>query len=523
MLAIWFKSLSLRVKTPNLAAVKQLAGQTLWYGMSNVAARLLNSLLLPLLSYLLVSDAQMVQQGSVTLIYSYFALLNVIFTYGMETAYFRFCSREKDRQRDFFNTAFGSLLISTTMLCLLMYFLRVPIERFVELEGHTEYITLTVLILFFDTIQTIPFALLRQENKPRKYAFIKVFGIVVNIVLACFFVMILPKLASMYPDSVWSWLTGKFTVVSFVLIANLIQSIFVFVVLFNEWKHFTLKIDRALWKKMFAYSSPMIIIGLAGMVNEVIDRQMLVKLIPNTKEYAMRVQAIYSQNYKLSIIITLFVTAFRMAAEPFFFNRSQDKDAPRLYARVMKWFVITVCLAFLVTALFLDVWKFYMGPPYRVGLYIVPILLIANVFSGIYYNLSIWYKITDRMRVGIYITLFGAAITFVGNYLFIPRFEILASAWTTLICYLSMVVICYFSGQKYYPVPYPVKRILTYISVIILLYLVQKGITTYIFPDSNLVLRLALGIVLFISFLFLVLRLERSELKTMPVIGKFLK
>lgn len=514
----------MRVKTPNLAAVKQLAGQTLWYGMSNVAARLLNSLILPLLSYLLVSNAQMVQQGSVTLIYSYFALLNVIFTYGMETAYFRFCSREKERQKDFFNTAFGSLLFSTIILCLLLYALRVPVERFVELEGHTEYISLTALILFFDTIQTIPFALLRQEQKPRKYAFIKVFGIVVNIIMVTFFVVILPKLANHYPDSIWSGLLNSFTVVSFVLIANLIQSIFVFLMLFHEWKQFTFKIDKALWKKMFAYSSPMIIIGLAGMVNEVIDRQMLVKLIPNTKEYAMRIQAIYSQNYKLSIIITLFVTAFRMAAEPFFFSRSQDKNAPELYARVMKWFVITVCLAFLTTALFLDdVWKYYMGAPYRVGLFVVPILLIANVFSGIYYNLSIWYKITDRMRVGIYITLFGAAITFAGNYLFIPKYEMLASAWTTLICYASMVVVCYISGQKYYPVPYPIKRILTYLTVIISLYLLHKGIITYVFPDSNAVIRLASGVILFISFLFLVLRLERNELKAMPVIGKFLK
>lgn len=507
-----------------MAAVKQLAGQTLWYGMSSVAARLLNSLLTPILSYLLSSNEQMVDLGGVSLIYSYFAVLNVIFTYGMETAYFRFCANDRDNRKQIFNTAFGSLLISTILFCLLLFLLRVPIEQFVELGGHTEYITLAAIILFFDTLQTIPFALLRQENKPRKYAFIKVFGIALNILSVIFFIVIVPRLAEASPDGFFAGLTKKFNVVSFVLIANLFQSLFVFLMLFKEWRQFSIRFDAALWKKMFRYSSPMIIIGLAGMVNEVIDRQMLVKLIDGSKDYAMKIQAIYSQNYKLSIVITLFVTAFRMAAEPFFFSKAQDKNAPELYAKVMKWFVITVCLAFLTTALFIDdVWKYYIGPSYRSGLYVVPVLLVANVFSGIYYNLSIWYKITDKMRIGIYITVFGAIITFVGNYLFIPKFEMMAAAWTTLICYFSMVVVCYIWGQKYYPIPYAMKRILTYLIAIVLLFLVHKTITTYIFPGAHALLRLSSGVVWFVCFLMLILKLERKELVGMPLIGKFLK
>ncbi|RQO30812.1 polysaccharide biosynthesis protein [Taibaiella sp. KBW10] len=492
--------------------------------MSSVAARLLNSLLIPILSYLLSSSQGMIDLGGVSLIYAYFAVLNVIFTYGMETAYFRFCAADKENRKQIFNTAFGSLLISTIIFCILLYLLRVPIEQFVELGGHTEYITLAAIILFFDTLQTIPFALLRQENKPRKYAFIKVFGIVLNILAVIFFIVLVPKLAQQDPNGFFADLGRQFNVVSFVLLANLLQSVFVFLMLFQEWRQFSIRFDTALWQKMFRYSSPMIIIGLAGMVNEVIDRQMLVKLIDGSKDYAMKIQAIYSQNYKLSIVITLFVTAFRMAAEPFFFSKSQDKNAPELYAKVMKWFVITVCLAFLTTALFIDdVWKYYMGPSYRSGLYIVPVLLIANVFSGIYYNLSIWYKITDKMRIGIYITVFGAIITFVGNYLFIPKFEMLAAAWTTLVCYFSMVIVCYIWGQKYYPIPYPMKRILTYLIAIVLLFLIHKGIIGYLLPHANVYMRLGSGILWFVCFLLLILKLERKELASMPLIGKFLK
>lgn len=496
----------------------------MWYGMSSVAAKLLNSLMTPLLTYFLVNDAQQIQYGSIAIIYSYFALLNVIFTYGMETGYFRFCSLEKGKKENIYNTAFASLLVSTILFCIGLYIYRVPIERFVVLDGHIEYINLAIIILFFDTIQTIPFARLRQEQKPRKYAFIRVLGIIINIVFVFFFLIIMPKLNAAYPDTFLAQLALKYNIVTFVLFANVLQSVITFLALFQEWKGFRFQFDRVLWKKMFRYSSPMVFIGLAGVVNEVIDRQMLIKLIDNTSDYAQRIQAIYSANYKLSIVVTMFITAFRMAAEPFFFSKADDKNAPILYAKITKWFVITVCIAYLTTALFLnDVWKLYIGQAYHSGLFIVPILLFANVMNGIYYNLSTWYKITDRMWVGVIITLFGALITFIGNYLFIPKYEMLAGAWTTLAAYSSMVILSYFIGQKYYPIPYNVKRIGLYLAVMIGLYFIQNWISGYFFQPSYVWLRLLTGFMLFLSFILLIFVKEQKEMQSMPIIGKFLK
>lgn len=507
-----------------MSEVKKLAGQTIWYGLSSVVAKLSINLLTPIFTYILSTPEGVISLGRVSLIYSYFAFLNILFTYGMETAYFRFNNTHREDRRNIFNTSFGSLLISTVIFCITLFLFNSDIDRFLEFDNHVEYINLAIIILFFDTIQTVPFARLRNENKPRKYAFIRVTGVAINILSVVFFMVLLPKLAVNNTDSIWGMMTRKYSVVTFILFSNLIQTVFTFLALFKEWKDFTFKIDRTLWKKMFQYSSPMIIIGLAGMVNEVIDRQMLIKLIDNTKEYAQTVQSIYSQNYKLSIVVTMFITAFRMAAEPFFFSKAQDKKAPELYARIMKWFVVTVCIAYLLTALFLDdIWIKWLGPSYRSGKFVVPILLLANVFTGIYYNLSTWYKITDKMRIGVVITLLGAGITFVGNYLFIPEFEMLASAWTTLVCYASMVIICYFWGQKYYPVPYPVKRVLTYLTTIVVLYFIQHNLGI-LFPDKHyILLRLSSGLALLLFFLLLVFKLEKKELQGMPLLRKYFK
>lgn len=507
-----------------MSEVKKLAGQTMWYGMSSVAAKMLNYLMTPLLTYFLVDPSEVIQYGSIGLIYSYFALLNVIFTYGMETAYFRFCSLKKEGRDTFFNTAFGSLIISTVFFCTAMYLSRGSIADFMVLGDHVNYINIAVGILFFDTLQAIPFAKLRQIQKPRKYAFVRVAGVLINLISVFFFLIVMPKLVADSPSGFWAALSRKYDVVSQVLFANLLQSVFTFVALFQEWRSFRFRFEQGIWQKMFRYSSPMILIGLAGVANEVIDRQLLIWYINGPDDHAKRVQGIYSANYKLSIVVTMFITAFRLAAEPFFFNKVKDKNAPELYARVMKWFVITVCAAFLCTSLFIDdVWSRFIGASYRSGLFIVPILLFANVLSGIYYNLSTWYKVTDRMRIGVFITVFGALITFMGNYLFIPRYEMLASAWTTLVCYATMVILCYLLGQKYFPVPYPVKRIFTYLISIVLLYLVQSRIVDQLPDATHLWVRISSGVVLLGVFCSMVLKLERSELRTMPLIGKYLK
>lgn len=508
-----------------MAAIKQLAGQTLWYGISNVGAKFLNYLLTPLVTYLMADASGVRDYGDYSLLYSWIAVVNIIFTYGFETGYFRFSNKEGIDRNSLFQTAFGSLLFSTVGLIILFSFFRVPINNFMNLDGHPEYIMWCLYLIGLDALSAIPFAKLRQENRPKKYAFVKLTGIIINILFTVLFLVWLPKYAANHPNELISQWCRDNNRVGFLLLANVLQNLFIFLILFAEWKGFRFKLDKQLWKQLFKYSTPMIFIGLAGMINEVMDRQMLAKFLPAGVD-AKSVVGIYSANYKLAIFITLFVQAFKMAAEPFFFNQSKEKNAVDLYARVMKWFVITLCLAFLFSALYLDIWKYMVGASYRSGLGIVPILLFANICLGIYYNLSVWYKLTDRMRMGLFITVFGALITLVGNYLFIPHWGMYAAAWTTLICYAVMVVITYFMGQKYFPVPYPVKRILTYLAIMLLLFFVKTGVNAL--SDSwttgmQFLLRLPTATCLMLLFIAIIFKLERSELKAMPVVGRWLK
>ncbi|QES87772.1 lipopolysaccharide biosynthesis protein [Rhizosphaericola mali] len=503
-----------------MSKIKQLASQTVWYGASNIAAKLLNYLLTPFLTRVLHTEKGMVDFGDFSLLYSCIAILNIIFTYGFETAYFRFSNKPEVNKETLLRTAFGSMVMSTIGLSLILIGLRYPLSRFVEQVGHPEYITYSILIVAFDTLAVIPFARLRQENKPKRYAFVNVSGVFINVLLTVLFVGVLPKYAESHPGTFLANWYNAHTTVQLLLYANIAQAVFAFVLLYPQWRGVKIKINKPLWRDLFIYSSPMIITGLGGMINETMDRVMLVKWMPGGLEHAKLEQSIYSANYKLSIIISLFIQAFRMAAEPFFFSQSQDKQAPKLYARVMKWFVIVVCCAFLVTMLYLDIWKLIVGPSYRSGLGVVPILLLANIFLGVYYNQSVWYKLTNKMRSGMYITLIGAMITLVINYMFIPRFGMYASAWATFFCYGSMMVISYFWGHKYFPIPYNVKKLSAYVIVMLILFFIQNGIMHLI---NSSIVHLITGTILMVVFLGLIVFAERKEISSFPVIGKYIQ
>lgn len=502
-----------------MSGIRQLAGQTVWYGLSNIGGRFLNYLVTPIITYLVGSPSGQAEMGTYAILYGYIAFLNIIFTYGFETAYFRFSNKENVDHKTLFQTAFASHIISTIFFVLVIGLLRVPLGDFIGVNGHYEYILLCLFIIGFDTLCVIPLARLRKENRPRKYAFVNLTGIAVFVALTIVFIAFLPAWAEHTSvDFIREWY-GRQTKTGLLLKANCAQALVTFLLLFKEWKTIRFQLSKNLWRQLWRYSSPMIIGGLAGMTNEVIDRQMLAKLLPGTQQQADIQVAIYNFCYKLSIFITLFTSAFKMAAEPFFFSQSREKNATQTYARVMKWFVVTLCIAFLFTALFLDIWQYILGKNYRSGMGIVPILLAANLCLGIYYNLSIWYKLADRMRVGMYITLFGALITFAGNYFFIPVLGIYASAWTTFICYFIMMLIAYALGQKYFPIPYPVRKIVLYLAVMLFLFLLHQGISGI---TESFVIRVATGLGLFILFLLFLLRSEQKELSGMPLIGKYI-
>ena len=502
-----------------MASLKKLAGETIWYGLSNIAAKLLNQILTPIITYILKSPRQVADLGDFSVLYACISFVNVVYTYGLETAYFRFAAGGTD-QRKLFQTTFSSILVSTAVLSALLIGFSVPIANFVGLDSHPEYITWCVLFIAVDTLAAIPFAMLRQEGRPRKYAFVRVSGITVNIFCTLFFIAWSPGYVAAHAGSSYAQWYHTNTNAGFLLLPNLAGSVVTFLLLYREWGSYRFGFDKALWRKVIAYSSPMIIVGLGGMVNETIDRIMLRKLLPVDSEHERMAVAIYSNNYKLAIFITLFIQAFRMSAEPFFFSQAADKDAPKTYARVMKWFVITLCSAFLFTSLFLDGWKYFIGPSYRAGLGVVPILLAANVALGIYYNLSVWYKITDKMYLGTIITLIGAAITLVLNFAFIPTYGMYACAWATLAAYGSMMVISYFMGQRYFPVPYNVRKLLAYLAVMLLLFFAEQGV---MYLTGIILIRLLAGAGLMLLFILLVINAEKKELQGMPLIGKWIR
>lgn len=390
----------------------------------------------------------------------------------------------------------------------------------IGLPNHPEYIKWSAFIIGFDALTTLAFAKLRLDNRPVKFASIRIISILLNIGLVFFFLSVCPEIQKNNPNSFIGAFYNPDNAVGYFIIANLIQAAFTFLLLSKEFFSFRWKFNSTLWKEMIVYASPLIIVGFGGMINEVIDRLMLKWLTPAASADEATFQVgMYSACFKLSLLITLFIQAFRMGAEPFFFKQAQGADPQRVYARVMKFFVITICFMFLAVALFLDIWKhFIQNEAYWEGLKIVPILLLANMFLGIYYNLSIWYKVSNRNMAGAWITLTGAAITIVINYFFIPRLGYVACAWSHFLCYGTMMVMSYTWGQKHYPIPYPWKKLLAYIIICVILYAVYFLFTL---TELNEWVNRGFALVLVFLFMLLIVNTEKREFSRLPVIGRY--
>jgi O-antigen/teichoic acid export membrane protein len=437
----------------------------------------------------------------------------------METAFFRFAS--KANEKNVYNSTSISLITTTVLLSVVLILLQRPLSVLLQITQHPEYLSMAAAIIGLDALTTIPFAKLRQDGRPVKFAFTKVGGIIINIVSVYFFLSVCPQLAK-NPNSWVNLFYNKDWAVGYVLLANLIQNIATLLLLLKQFLGFEWKFDKLLWKEMMIYGLPLIIAGFAGMINETFDRIMLGWWAPVKTVQAAKAQVgIYSACYKLSILITLAVQAFRMGAEPFFFKQSTEENAPKVYARVMKFFVITLCLMFLLVMLYLDLWKnFIRNPKMWVGLRVVPILLLANMFLGIYYSLSIWYKLSNRTLAGAWITLVGAIITLAINYFLIPYFSYMACAWATFACYGSMMVISYIWGQKKYKIPYAWKKLLAYIVISVLLYGLHKLLTHFI---SSEIFYYGSATLILMAFALFILKVERKEFQKLPVIGKYLE
>ncbi len=495
-----------------------MAGETIWYGASSIFAKFFVQLLTP---YLTAQFRGSPDFGKMTLVYAAFSFINMGALFGLDYAYFRFIVK-KETPRTLYSTLLISLIGSTLIITTVIIFFRVPLATALDVANHPGYITLSALMIALDVLSALPFARLRHEGRPRKFAFIRISGIILYVGLVFFFLSVCPRLLRTHPNSIIAFIyLPAFGPVGYVLLANVIQNCFQLAMLSPLLKGFRWIFDLPLWREVMVYSLPLTVAGLGGMINEVFDRIMLDWRLPHANNYAVYQVGIYSACYRLSLLITVFVQAFRMGAEPFFFRQSVEESAQRTYARVMKFFVILVCGIFLFVMLYLDVLKYFIQDPSMwTGLKIVPILLFANIFVGIYYNLSIWYKLSAlHTRSGAIITLIGAGITLFVNYFFIPVFGYMASAWATFLCYGSMMVTSYIWGQRVYPVPYAWRKLLAYMVIVLLVYLAYLGLCLF---SQRLSYRLTVATVLLGSYILFILRVEHREFQKLPVIGKYI-
>jgi O-antigen/teichoic acid export membrane protein len=447
-----------------LSKIRQLAGETLVYGVGTIVPRLLNYLLLtPFYTRIFETG----EYGIFTELYSYVAFLTVLLTYGMETTYFRFSGREDPGK--VFHTSLISLLFSSSIFAFAGMWFASGIAGAIGYLEHPEYVRMFVGIVAIDAILSIPFARLRNQNRALWFSSLKLINLGLNIGLNVFFLVICPKIYATNPDSIWLHFYSPGVGVGYAFIANLITSVITAILLLPEMRIHRAGFDLSLLKRMLSYAWPLLLVGLSGMINDVADKIFLKHLIDDPIVAAQQV-GIYGANYKLAMLMTLFTQVFRFAADPFFFRQANDANRNQTYAEVTRWFVITGLFIFLGVMLFMDVIRFFIGPNFHEGLGIVPIVLMANLFYGITYNLSFWYKISGRTIFGAYITGIGAFITVFLNVLLIPRFGYHGAAWTTLACYFVMMTVSYLWGQKFLRVDYSLGRLLFYFLLTLGLY-----------------------------------------------------
>lgn len=469
--------------------IKKLLGQTAVYGLSSIVGRLLNYLLVPLYTHVFADPSD---YGVVSELYAWVAFLVVFLTFGMETAFFRFLQEKEDKDKVFLNGFLTVIGVNVVFFLVLLYFNQ-NIADMLLFSGHNEYIILLGAIVCIDAITALPLAKLRAENKALQFASIQFISILVNIGLNLYFMLGLFDPAR--PEE------G----VLFILFANLFASLVKPLLLYKHFLNLRLNFDLELAKEMAIYAIPLVIAGFAGIINETIDRILLKHILYDgtsqvSLKFAEAQVGIYSACYKLAMLVTILLQAYRYAAEPFFFAQMKNEEKNKVYSKVMNFFVATVCLVFLVVSLNIDIFKhFIRNEAYWVGLGIVPVLLLANVFLGIYYNQSIWYKLSGQTKFGAYIAIGGACVTIILNVLLIPIYGFYASAWATMIVYLLQMVASYLLGQKYYPIKYNLRKFALYLGSALLLFFLTKLLSlenSYaIFFVHNVLILLYIGMV----------------------------
>ena len=471
-----------------MAGLKSLAKETAIYGMSSIVGRFLNYLLVPV--YTSSLSAQSGGYGVVTNIYAWVALILVILTCGMETGFFRFANKEgEEPQKVYSTTLLGVGGFSLSFLLLGLLFLQ-PIAGWLEYADHPWYVGMMMMVVAMDAIQCIPFAYLRYQKRPLRFAALKLLFIVLNIALNLIY---------------YVGMEGKEVGCAFLI--NLICTSVVMLCLIPELRPCRYGFDRALYRKMLSYSLPLLLLGVAGILNQVADKIIFPFVYPDPSQASVEL-GIYGAASKIAMVMAMLTQAFRFAYEPFVFGKSRDKDNLQMYAQAMKFFIIFTLLAYLAVLFYLDVLKFIIGRDYWPGLRVVPIVMAAEIFMGIYFNLSFWYKLTDQTKWGAWFSLAGCIVLVLLNLLLIPRYSYMGCAWAGLAGYGTAMLLSYFIGQKKFPIPYNLRAIAGYVLLAALLYLLSVVVEV-----EHLVLRLVFRSLLLLLFLGWVIYKERFLFK----------
>ena len=480
-----------------MSGLKSLAKETAIYGVSSIVGRFLNYLLVPV--YTIALPASSGGYGVVTNIYAWVALMLVLLTCGMETGFFRFANKGQDDPMRVYSTTLLSVSIGSVVFVVLGLLFLEPIAGWLEYGEHPWYIGMMMIVVAMDAIQSIPFAYLRYKKRPIKFAALKLLFIFLNIALNLFYYVVL-----------------KGNDVGYAFLFNLVCTSVVMLCMIPELRGFTYVLDRELLKRMLRYSLPLVILGVAGILNQVADKIIFPFVYPDEAEATVQL-GIYGAASKIAMIMAMFTQAFRFAYEPFVFGKSKEKDSREMYAQAMKFFIIFTLLAFLAVMFYLDILRHIIGRDYWDGLRVVPIVMAAEIFMGIYFNLSFWYKLIDETRWGAYFSLTGCTILILMNIFLIPKYGYIACAWAGFTGYGVAMLLSYFVGQKKYAIQYDLKAIGMYVLLAAVLYLAAEYV-----PIDNIYLRMAYRTVLLILFIAYVVKRD-LPLNQIPILNRIIR
>ncbi|WP_321333980.1 oligosaccharide flippase family protein [uncultured Bacteroides sp.] len=496
-----------------MAGLKSLAKDTAIYGLSSIVGRFLNYLLVPL--YTMELSAASGGYGVVTNIYAITALLLVVLTYGMETGFFYFANKKDEDPLRVYSTSLISVGFTSLMFILVCLLFLSDISSFLGYVQHPEFIWMMAATVALDSFQCIPFAYLRFKKRPIKFAAVKLLFIVSNISLNLFFLLLCPWLHAHYAWTI-SWFYDPSYIVGYIFMANLICTSLQMLAFIPEFTGFKYTFDKALIRRMLSYSFPILVLGIAGILNQTIDK-MIFPFLFDDHHKAMSQLGIYGAVSKIAMIMAMFTQAFRYAYEPFVFGKNREGDNRKMYASAMKYFIVFALLAFLVVSLYMDILKHMVSRDYWVGLSVIPIVMGAEIFKGIYFNLSFWYKLIDQTRWGAYFSIIGCAFIVVLNIIFVPIYGYVACAWSGVTGYAIVTLLSYFVGQKKYPIDYDLKGIGWYVLLAAVLYIASGLIV-----PGNVILRLLYHSVLLLVFIAYIVKKD-FPLSQIPIINRLIK